>query len=219
MRPQNPDPQKHSMSIIETPDRPLILASNSPRRQEILRGMGFSFSIATPAIENENEYIDPAHLEESLQTLAVAKAHTVAVQHPASLVLSGDTVVVCNGQVLGKPTSPQDAASMIERLSGITHRVLTAVALVCEEEEFVESCCAATSVTFRPVSDEETRRYLESGDYQDKAGAYAIQGRAMIFVDTIEGCFYNVVGLPVSRTLDLFAAYRHRKDILHARDS
>jgi septum formation protein len=207
------------MSIIEHPAQPLVLASKSPRRAEILQAMGFSFDTAAPGIENEEEYIDPGHLETSLQELALAKAHTVAARFPESLILSGDTVVVCDERVLGKPASPGEAASMIALLSGRSHRVLTAVALVCARQEFSKTSLAETRVTFRSVSEREIERYLENDDYKDKAGAYAIQGRAMIFVDSIEGCFYNVVGLPVSRTLELFAAYRHRKDILHARDS
>ncbi len=194
-------------------DRPLILASQSPRRKELLKSMGIMFSTQSPNIEDENSYIDPTNLEQSLKLLAEAKACSVAYHNPRNLVLGGDTVVVVDNHILGKPNDKEHAFEMLKRLSGRAHQVMSGVSLVCHEIEFAISKIAVTDVFFRSITDEEISMYLKDAEYADKAGAYGIQGKAMIFIDRVEGCFYNVVGLPVSKTIDLFTAYSDRKEL------
>lgn len=193
-------------------DRPLILASQSPRRREILSSMGFCFSVQSPTIDDEESYIVQSDLHQSLMRLAQAKAGSVARSSPNSLVLGGDTVVVVDDQVLGKPDDSRHAFEMLKKLSGRSHQVVSGVCLFCSEIGFCASSIATTNVFFRSINDEHIDFYLKGTEYADKAGAYGIQGKAMIFIDRIEGCFYNVVGLPVSKTIDLFTAYSGRKE-------
>jgi septum formation protein len=200
------------MTVIQMLSRPLILASGSPRRKEILEKMGYTFSVITGEEIDEQSLIDADNLERSLENLALAKARSVAETHPEALVLSADTIVVQERHILGKPDNREHAAEMLRSLSGVRHSVITAVALSCSGESFYRAITALTHVFFRDLSSDEIRRYLEGSEPYDKAGAYGIQGAAMVFVDKIEGCFYNVVGLPVSRTIDLFKAFKTRKE-------
>lgn len=194
------------------PGRTVILASGSPRRKQILSLMGFSFKTIIPAEINEESYLDTSHLNESLQKLATIKAKNVSDTNPEALVLSADTVVVNNSVILGKPADYDDAFKMLKGLSGKKHRVITGVALLCTEENFCRTNAVSTDVYFRNISDQEIEQYLNFPEYQDKAGSYAIQGKAMIFIDRIEGCYYNVVGLPVSGTINLFNEFIFRKE-------
>ena len=200
------------MAILDIPSRQLLLASGSPRRKELLEQMGFSFDVITGNDIDEASFINPDRLESSLEELALAKGHGIAEAHPDALVLSADTIVVQEHHLLGKPDGRADAARMLRALSGRRHSVITAVALSCSGESFFRSTTASTWVYFRKLSENEINRYLDSDEPYDKAGAYGIQGKAMIFVDKIEGCFYNVVGLPVSSTIDLFKAFEARKE-------
>lgn len=176
----------------------LILASTSPRRAEVLRDAGYHFTVLSSAID-ETPYPDESPQDLVLR-LAQTKADLAAARAvgPAILV-AADTEVVLDGHIFGKPRSSDDARSMLEKLSGRLHTVLTGVALVrlpdVERRSFVES----TLVQFAPLSDEEIARYLATGEPHDKAGAYAIQGYAARYIPRIEGCYFNVVGLPVAR--------------------
>ena len=176
----------------------LILASASPRRAEVLRDAGYHFTVLSSAID-ETPYPDESPQDLVLR-LAQTKADLAAARAigPAILI-AADTEVVLDGHIFGKPRSSDDARSMLERLSGRLHTVLTGVALVrlpdVERRSFVES----TLVQFAPLSDEEIGRYLATGEPHDKAGAYAIQGFAARYIPRIEGCYFNVVGLPVAR--------------------
>jgi septum formation protein len=172
--------------------------------------MGLRFETAIPMVADEGKYLCAGRLSASLLTLADAKAASVAQAHPDALVLGADTVVVLGKKVFGKPKDASDARTMIVHLSGKSHTVLTAVALVCQECSFSAGAVAATKVVFRTVPRDELDAYLAGGDWHDKAGAYAIQGNAMVFVDRIEGCYYNVVGLPVRTTIDCFTDYASR---------
>ena len=196
------------------PGRPIILASRSPRRKAILSQMGFTFTTQNPSPIDETAYINPADLSRSLKKLAFAKARSIARRRPGSLVLGADTVVVKGTRVFGKPRDRNEAFSMLKRLSNAGHTVLTAVALVCDEVSFSTAAVARTDVFFRLLAVDEIEAYLDRGEYRDKAGAYAIQGRAMVFIDSIRGCYYNVVGLPVSETIrafDRFVLSRRKK--------
>lgn len=174
----------------------LILASGSPRRQELLRQIGLSFTVVPSQVQENLPSGEPAHLVESL---ALAKAGEVAGRLRSGLVLGADTVVALDGAILGKPSGPAEAAAMLSRLSGKHHDVYTGLALVhaASGHRMVEH--EHTVVRFRKLLDSEIAAYVQSGEPLDKAGAYGIQGLAAVFVSGITGCYFNVVGLPLSR--------------------
>jgi len=176
----------------------LILASASPRRAEILRSAGIAFSVLSSAVDETPMPDEAPH--EMVKRLAFAKAELVAARAVGpAIVIAADTVVVLEGEILGKPRTSEDARQMLEKLSGRTHTVLTGVALIrlpdAERREFVE----ATQVHFASISNDEILKYLSSGEPFDKAGAYAIQGLAGRYIPRIDGCYFNVVGLPLAR--------------------
>jgi len=174
-----------------------ILASNSPRRRELLQNAGFEFDVV-PSTASENEIPGEAP-EVFVRRLAVAKASQVAAGAPRGrLVLGADTAVVVSGEILGKPADPADAARMLRRLSGRSHQVLTGVCVVEAPDRIHGVVHASTEVWFRGLDEAEIRAYVSSGEPMDKAGAYAIQGIASRFVTRIDGSYSNVVGLPVS---------------------
>lgn len=180
---------------------PLILASASPRRRELLRQIGLEFTVQTSEFaEREGVGLPPTQI--ATQN-ALGKAREVAQNLALGLVLGADTIVVCQGQVLGKPRDRADARRMLRLLSGRWHDVLTAIALVDALDGHTEADVVTTRVHMRPLSDQELDHYLGSGEPFDKAGAYGIQGLAAKFVDRIDGCYFNVVGLPLSRTVEL----------------
>jgi septum formation protein len=180
----------------------LLLASASPRRRDLLTQAGFSFRVdSVPVVEERQPGEEPAHLA---QRLAREKAE--AVFHPRAksldreedplLVLGADTIVVCDSEVLGKPVDDADAFRMLRLLAGRTHQVITGVCLMTQGE--IEVAAESTSVTMLPLSDEEIRAYIATGEPADKAGAYAIQGHASRWIPRISGCYFNVVGLPIA---------------------
>lgn len=171
----------------------LVLASRSPRRQDILRSAGVPFLVRPAEIDET-----PLPGEEPrAHVLRLAAAKAAAIEAgPDEVVLGADTVVVVDGEILGKPAGAADAARMLEALSGRVHTVLTGVCLRRGQEEI--SSVEATAVRFTPLSRQEIDDYVASGEPMDKAGAYAIQGLASKFIDRIEGCYFNVVGLPIS---------------------
>jgi nucleoside triphosphate pyrophosphatase len=176
----------------------LILASASPRRAEILRAAGIAFTVLSSAVDETPLPGETA--TDMVRRLAAAKAELVAARAVGpAIVIAADTVVALDGAVMGKPRTSDDARHMLEKLSGRTHSVITGVALVrlpdVERREFTE----ITQVHFTALSDEEILRYLSSGEPFDKAGAYAIQGVAGRFIPRIDGCYFNVVGLPLAR--------------------
>jgi len=182
--------------------RRLILASASPRRRELLRLAGFDFEARPSGIEEKRRGGESG--EEFALRAAREKALQVAASAPSeSLVLGADTVVIVNGEVLGKPAGPDDAARMLRLLSGVTHRVITGVCLVRAPDRIEVLTPSVTLVTFRRLDEQEIREYVSSGEPLDKAGAYGIQGLASKFVTRIEGCYFNVVGLPVTLVYEL----------------
>ncbi len=189
--------------------RSLILASASPRRKEILESLGVEFEVRHPEGIDEDlllggGFVPRTKLESEdklisrVERLATLKAYSVAQQMPKSLVLGADTVVEIEGVVLGKPPDESTAAEMIEMLSGKTHHVFTSLALVNISEGIEISGTEKTAVTFNPLSGSKIRRYIELDMPFDKAGSYAIQGIGSLLVRRINGCYFNVVGLPVS---------------------
>jgi len=171
----------------------LILASGSARRRELLRHAGIEFTVEAPQVREERRAGEAA--EDFARRLAREKARVVLGRHPRALVLGADTVVVIAEQILGKPRDRQHAARMLRRLSGRVHRVISGVCLA--GEGFEEVASASTSVHMRPLEKSEIRAYVSTGEPLDKAGAYAIQGIASRWIDRIEGCYFNVVGLPL----------------------
>ncbi len=182
----------------------LILASGSPRRRKLLSEAGVEFAV----IESGAAEIalDEEAAEDFALRMAREKAATVSAKAPGDFVLAADTVVELDGHILGKPESPEQAHTMLRRLSGRTHTVVTAFALArgCA---VLESAPTRSRVTFRELSDDEVRAYVASGAPFDKAGAYGIQGDGAGFIARLEGSYSNVMGLPVEEVL---AALRRR---------
>ena len=176
----------------------LVLASQSPRRAEILRLAGIPFIVrVVPVDESPLEKEQP---EDYVRRLAEMKARAVNGT-PEAVVLAADTTVVVGSEMLAKPEDDADARRMLRMLSGRRHQVLTGICLERGNEVILD--CAATAVCFAAMSDAEIDAYVASGEPMDKAGAYAIQGLASKFIEAIEGCYFNVMGLPVS------LVYRH----------
>lgn len=185
----------------------LILASASPRRQELLRSAGIDFEARASTVEERRRPGETA--EDHALRLAREKALDVAASSPAgSLVLGADTVVVVEANVLGKPTDAADAARMLRLLSGRAHRVTTGVCLVRAPGRVEALRPESTWVYFRSLDESEIQEYVESGEPFDKAGAYAIQGRASKFVTRIEGSYSSVCGLPVALVYEMLRAVR-----------
>jgi septum formation protein len=181
--------------------RPLILASSSPRRSEILTAVGWPFEAQAAHIDETR--LDAEAPEEFVSRLAREKAERVASTRLFGLVLGADTTVVVDGHVLEKPRDEEDARRMLRLMSERWHEVLTGVALVSAESGRVATGLERTRVRFAAMSDEEIAWHVETGSVLDKAGAYAIQGRAALFIEGIEGDYWNVVGLPVRLVYEL----------------
>jgi len=181
---------------------PLILASASPRRAELLRNAAINFAVEAAHVA-EQPFPNEAPLEYP-QRLAHDKARAVFAGHRDSAVLGADTVVVIDEHLLEKPIDDDDAARMLRLLSGRTHQVITGVCLLAPAFERTEA--EITQVVFSPLSDDEIAQYVQTGEPMDKAGAYAIQGIASRWVERIEGCYFNVVGLPLPRVYRMLKA-------------
>ena len=179
----------------------LILASASPRRAELLTGIGLDFAV------------QPAHIDETpmagespkayVERLAREKALAISHGQPDDLVIGSDTSVVLGGEIMGKPVDQADAQHMLACLSGRSHQVMTAVALACGDA--CQSVVSVTDVTFRELAAEEIRAYVATGEPMDKAGGYGIQGLGAIFVSGLNGSYSAVVGLPLQETAALLA--------------
>ena len=175
----------------------IILASASPRRRELLEMLGVRDLKIIPA-KGEERAPEGAAADETVMALSRAKALEVAAGAPAEAVVIGaDTVVELDGEILGKPKDEAGAFSMLSRLSGRSHNVYTGVTVVCGGEVFSEA--ERTVVRFRPMTDREIRAYIGTGEPMDKAGAYGAQGIGSLFVESISGDFFNVMGLPLCR--------------------
>ncbi|MCK4548145.1 MAG: septum formation protein Maf [Candidatus Eisenbacteria sp.] len=174
----------------------LILASSSPRRRVLLESVGALAEVRIPGIAESIEVTECP--DELARRLSRAKAEPVADGLSRGIVLGADTLVVLDGELMGKPRSRDEARSMLTRLGGRTHQVVTGITLVDAETGRSVSAHATTDVTFRPISEAEINAYLETGEPFDKAGAYGAQGRAGLFISSVNGCFYNVVGLPLA---------------------
>jgi septum formation protein len=192
----------------------LVLASQSPRRYDLLSGLGLEFKVMPSLLD---EIVDPAWSPyEIVLNLSLQKAQDVALKlkdepdfdkgHKA-IVIGADTMVVLNGKVLGKPISTEDAIAMLTMLSGNFHQVYTGVTLVCLPEEKIESTVEVSRVLFRTMSPAEIESYVTTKEPMDKAGSYALQGLGSAFVKRIEGCYTNIIGLPVPATVALLRKF------------
>jgi septum formation protein len=186
----------------------LILASGSPRRRELLTQAGLTFKVEVADID---ESVQPGETPAKyVQRLAVEKAQAVWERHKHEdesddliVVLGADTTVVLDGEILGKPADIADARHMLERLAGRNHQVLTGIAAISRNATVSE--VEITQVFFDLINDRELVEYLASGEPMDKAGAYGIQGYAARWIPKIEGCYFNVMGLPIARTMAVIA--------------
>ena len=173
----------------------IILASQSPRRQELIGYILSDYEVIVSAVEETLP--DGIAPEEVPAYLAGVKAQAVAAEHPDDVVIGADTVVILDGQVLGKPKDADDAFHMLRSLSGKAHTVITGCAII--QDGRMTTFSDRTRVEFYPLSDREILDYIATGEPFDKAGAYGIQGRGSVLVKRIEGDFFNVMGLPVAR--------------------
>ena len=180
------------MSKQEAQSFRLILASGSPRRRELLKGMGYTFEIIVPNVDENVQ----RKASEVVEILANRKAEAVARTQKDGIVIASDTLVSYDGKALGKPVDPADARRMLKTLSDNTHEVFTGVTVIDAANGRRISRVVRTGVRFRALTDEEIDAYIATGEPMDKAGAYAIQGGAHGFVEKLEGSYENVIGFP-----------------------
>ena len=192
---QTPSKEQFISQLCGLEDKKVVLASQSPRRIELLRHNGLMFDIypvdGEETVQSYTDAIDYA------RQLARWKAEWVWQRVTADLVIAADTIVVKDNEIFGKPGNENEAREILRTLSNATHEVITALCLISAQQEIVDH--EVTEVTFYPLSDVEIESYLASGEPFDKAGAYGIQGLAGLFVKRIEGCYFNVMGFPLGR--------------------
>jgi len=186
----------------------LILASQSPRRRELLRAAGIAFRVVVPDVEEDWRGAARGRYADLVRRAALAKASEVAGRE-RGLVLGADTVVVCEGEILGKPADEGDARRMLRKLSGRRHGVYTGVALVKGSRRLVGY--ERTEVAFRELSKKQIDWYVSTGEPMDKAGSYAIQGTGAALVRAVRGCYTNVIGLPLPKVFDLLGEFERRR--------
>lgn len=191
------------MQIERTQER-IVLASQSPRRRQLLENAGLQIEVVPSEFDETG--VPLCAPRDYVARLASAKADEVAAKHPSAWVIAADTIVLVGDRILNKPTSPEDARRMLTHLSGSTHEVLTGVHICCPTRDFVHAQVVSTQVTFKALSPVEIDWYIGSGEPFDKAGAYAIQGMGTFLVSGIHGSYTNVVGLPVCEVLEQLIA-------------
>lgn len=183
----------------------LILASASPRRASLLKQVGLEFQVIP------SNFIEDNTLKMTKQSLTVyfarSKAEEVASRVDEGLIIGADTVVISENEFLGKPGSAEEAFDMLKKLSGTSHQVTTGLAVLDKKSARIRTVHSTTNVWFRTLKDEEITSYIMTGEPFDKAGAYGIQGRAALFVERIQGCYFNVVGLPLSKLAGILTEF------------
>ena len=189
------------------PLQPIILASQSPRRSQLLRKAGIVFEAVTPSYEEPDPSDWPMDAVSYVESISYFKARSVASEYPNRLILAADTTVAVKGKLFGKPTDVQDARRILTSLFGTTHEVITGVTMYHPIGKRGLIRHAVTQASMRPMRDEELESYLTGGQWKGKAGAYGIQDHGDAFVTLIEGDFDNVVGLPVQLVLDMLAEF------------
>ena len=176
----------------------LILASQSPRRRELLSLLKIPFEVC---VSQADETMEPGAPPEQQVALVSRRKAEATPRQEDQVVIAADTIVVCDDSVMGKPHCREEACQMLERLSGRTHQVMTGLTVLWGNQ--CHTCTEITDVTFRSLSRQEIDRYVDSGEPMDKAGAYGIQGGAALFAEKLSGDYYNVVGLPVCRLVQV----------------
>lgn len=192
---------------------PLVLASQSPRRQALLRHVGFTFSVVIPDVDEDavSTLMPPSEYVATLATVKARRGAELALER--SIVIGSDTTVVLDGMVLNKPADAADAVRMLGMLSGRTHTVYTGIALVDSQSNECSASVRATDVTFRELDAMEIQAYVNTGSPLDKAGAYGIQDDfGAVFVSKVEGCYYTIVGLPLELLYTELRAFVARYD-------
>ncbi|UNC90917.1 Maf family protein [Candidatus Contubernalis alkaliaceticus] len=183
----------------------LILASASPRRASLLKQVGLEFQVIPSNFIEDNTLQMTKHMLTVF--FARSKAEEVASRVNDGIIIGADTVVVSEHEFLGKPGSAEEAFVMLKKLSGTSHQVTTGLAVLDKKSEVIRTLYSTTNVWFRKLKDEEINSYIKTGDPLDKAGAYGIQGKAALFVKRIEGCYFNVVGLPLSELAGILTEF------------
>ena len=182
----------------------IILASASPRRAALLRQIGLPFTVQVSAVdETTSSETDPAKLA---LALACAKGQAVAEKVDEGIIIAADTIVSSEGELLGKPATKEAAAAMLRRLAGYVLHVLTGVAVFSKPAGLIRTHVETTAVHMRKLTEAEIKWYVNTGEPYDKAGGYGIQGKAAVFIEKIEGCYFNVVGLPLAALWQLLTA-------------
>ena len=189
--------------MSEKSKRPLILASGSPRRRELLARMGYSFEICTPDVD---EHVT-GRARDIVRTLAERKARAAAAHYDDGVIIASDTLVSLDGAPLGKPAGEREAHERLSALSGREHEVFTGVCVLDAKTGSTETRTVRTGVTFRDLTPGEIDAYIATGEPMDKAGAYAIQGGAAPFVEALDGEFENVVGFPVAEVREMLSKF------------
>jgi septum formation protein len=193
------------MATGKKPERKIILASESPRRSELLRQIGIKFEV-DPSEEREI----PATAEDphaAARFIARAKAARVASRHPNSIVIAADTFGFIDGRILGKPSSPENAREMLRAISGQYHQVITGFAIIDTASRKIVSRSVETSVFMKKLTPEEIESYIATGEPLDKAAAYGIQGLGAVLIKRLEGDYFNVVGLPLEALAESFKEF------------
>ncbi len=189
--------------LCKLEERRVVLASQSPRRIELLRSVGLEFEIYPPQFEEKpRPGFSPS---DYVRHNASEKAHWVAKHTPYDLIIAADTIVTLDGHIFEKPGGHDQAENMLHALSDRTHQVITGICLLTHDEKIIDH--EITRVSFYPLTDEEIRIYLNSDEPFDKAGAYGIQGFASLFIKNLEGCYFNVMGFPLGKF------YQHLKNL------
>lgn len=185
-----------------------ILASGSLRRQELIKRMGIDYQVIVSDFDEEKVPYD-GDPESYVKILASEKAKNILNEETSnSFILGVDTIVCAQGKILGKPKDRDDAFSMMKLMQNNTHEVYSGLALIHEKKGIIETVSRKTSVQFSSMSDEEIHAYLDKNEWEDKAGAYGIQGAAGVFIKGIEGDFYNVMGLPLNTLYNILRKYQ-----------
>lgn len=180
----------------------VLLASQSPRRRDLLTQLGVDFDVIALDVDETMQAGEPP--KDYVNRIAIKKAQAGLAQFPDEIILAGDTIVVLDNEVFLKPTNREDHKKMLQKLSGKTHHVLTAMALASSDG--TKKTMSDTAVTFRKLTEDEIDKYWDTGEPQDKSGGYASQGIASIFIERIEGSWSGVVGLPLFETFKLLSA-------------
>lgn len=188
---------------LSAADRPIVLASSSPRRRQLLDMLRVPYRALAPEVDES--VLDGEAPEHYVVRVARAKARAAVARAPGEVVLAADTTVVLAGEMFGKPAGPEEAVAMLERLQGRTHEVMTAVAVARDGR--TEHAIDVSHVTFRPADRATLAAYVSTGEPLDKAGAYAIQGLGAPLIERVEGDFFGVMGLPLRLALDLLGRF------------